>query len=134
MTGFFIAARAAAGFYRLGRHFAQARTFHAISEFTEEEWRRLMAEPNLQVTPPTEEELAEMAAPELDDEELEAVKAAIRALPAEAFTQQGLPKMDALRAALKESGIEITDVVRDTAHRAVKEEQTGSSAATTPQD
>lgn len=123
MTGMFIAARAAAGFFRLGRHFTQTRTFHRFEEFTDEQWQRLMAEPNLQVTPPTEDELAELDAPEVADDDLETVKAAIRALKAEDFTQNGEPKMDALRAALKDTGIELTPAIRDVAHRAVKEDQ-----------
>ena len=89
-----VAAIAASGFFRCGRHFPQAGVVVAIDDLTEMQWGRIIDDPNLKVTP-TDDVPAEDAEARHD-----AIWGAIQLLRPEDFQKDGKPKLDAINDAL----------------------------------
>lgn len=89
-----VAAIAASGFFRCGRHFPQAGVVVAVDDLTDMQWRRIMDDPNLKITP-TDEVPAEDAEARRD-----AIWGVIQLLRPEDFQKDGKPKLDAINDAL----------------------------------
>ena len=103
-----VAAVAAAGFFRLGRHWPQAGELVPVTDLTEADIERLTNETMLRVTEVDGPE------PEISDDELKAMlKGAIAALPEDGFQKDGKPKLTDLQAALPEQKARITASLRD---------------------
>lgn len=99
-----------APFYRCGTRFTREGALFEDDAFTSAEWSRLMTEPMLEIEP-----VAADAPPPPDAEVTEALVAAIAALPEDAFTKGGAPKLAALREALPGLSDRIDDHARDAA-------------------
>lgn len=102
-----ISAISPAGFFRAGRFWPQAGETLDPATLDPGVLERLAAEPNLRIEPVTPG-----AAPEPADL-ADRVRAAIAALPAEAFGANGAPNLAPLRAALGEDGRHLTAALRD---------------------
>lgn len=102
-----ISAIAAAGFWRAGRFWPQAGEVVDPAELEPEVLERLRAEPNLRIEP------VAAGAPEAPGDLEDRVRAAIAALPADAFGASGAPNLAPLRAALGEDGRHLTAALRD---------------------
>ncbi len=92
-------------FWRCGRQWTGKEQLALASDFSDEEWQRLQAEKAL-AWRPAEALDVEGAAPKASADPaayaLERLVAIVPTLPAAAFTEKGTPKLDALRAALKD--------------------------------
>lgn len=91
-------------FWRCGRQWTGKEQLALASDFSDEEWQRLQAEKALAWRPAEALDLDSTTPKEPVDPAawaLERLVAVIPALPADAFTEKGTPKLDALRAAVK---------------------------------
>lgn len=95
-----VAAIAASGFFRCGRHFPQAGVVVAIDDLTDLQWRRIMDDPNLKVAP-TDEVPAEDAEARHD-----MIWGVIQLLKPEDFQKNGKPRVEAINDALGEDAEE----------------------------
>jgi hypothetical protein len=112
-----IAAIAAEGFFRLGWHFPKAGIPVAGDAFSEDEWKVLLAEPNLHVRPATDDDGA------VDEERREKIAQAIKTLAAEDFQSDGKPKLNSINTLLgKEFGAKVSGNERDGIWEAVTDE------------
>lgn len=102
-----ISAISPGGFYRAGRFWPQAGEVVDPETLGPGVLDRLRAEPNLRVEP------ALADAPPEPGDLADRVRAAIAALPAEAFGASGAPNLAPLRAALGEDGRHLTAALRD---------------------
>jgi hypothetical protein len=104
-----ISAVAPAGFWRAGRFWPQAGELVDPATLEPGVLERLRAEPNLRVEPVAAGSAEAPAPADLESR----VRAAIAALPAEAFGAAGAPNLAPLRAALGEDGRHLTAALRD---------------------
>ena len=109
-----ITANVAAGFYRCGRRWTREGVLVDLAEFARDEVERLMAEPMLKISEPTEEQLAVFTASDGEGEaELRFnITEAIRSLQPEDFQKDGKPRLDALKELLGKD-FKITAALRD---------------------
>ena len=98
-----ISARSAQGFYRCGRLWPKDGVRVSDEDFSEADWARLMGEINLTIADVPDED----AAP---DPVILAIAMAIDALPDEAFTKAGPPKVSAVRKALGDEAVTVEQV------------------------
>ncbi|MGR3435266.1 MAG: hypothetical protein ACU0CO_10315 [Shimia sp.] len=105
MTIFLISAVAAKGFFRAGTFFPKEGVRKRASDFTEEAWAAIKAEPNLHIREVEDDE-------DLPDPGTEArfavLDEVISALPDEGFGSDGKPKVSAINKLL-DAGAEPTD-------------------------
>ena len=107
-----IAAIAAQGFFRCGMHFPQKGVPVDLDTLGEDIVERLRGEPQLRISPLSEEELARLEGDADGPAELRHELAeAIRELAAQDFQQNGKPKVDALKVLLPDA--KITAALRD---------------------
>jgi hypothetical protein len=105
-----VAALAAAGFWRAGRHWPHDGVIVDTADLADGVLKQLMAEPMLRVTPVD----ADQSTQSLSDEDLNAaVKSIIEMLDAEEFGQDGKPKIPAIKKRLPEAKDRITVELRD---------------------
>lgn len=111
--------------WRCGVRLTAAGAVFERGAFTAREWARLRADPAVKVEPPDEATPEDTPEPEdielVEDEPAGPVDELVRVIPALEpgdFTQDGQPRMRALRAALPDmDDALITDVARDEAVR-----------------
>lgn len=107
-----IAAIAAAGFYRAGHFWPHEGVVIDPDTLEPEVMARLEAEPNLHIEPaPTGETAADVV--QADEGLRDRIRAAIAALPADAFGADGTPNLTPLRKALPGDAKRITAELRD---------------------
>lgn len=107
-----IAAIAANGFFRCGMHFPQDGVPVDLETLDDGIAERLRAEPQLRISPLSEEELARLDGDADGPAELRhELAAAIRELTAQDFQQNGKPKVDALKVLLPDD--KVTASLRD---------------------
>lgn len=105
-----VAALAAAGFFRLGRHWTKEGVVIHRDEFTDAEWAVLTAEPALRIAPAPAGAEVEAAGARSS---IDLIKAVLGDLAAEDFQKDGKPKLDALKAKLPD--LKVTAELRDAA-------------------
>lgn len=104
-----IAAIAAAGFFRAGRHWPHEGVTLPVTDLTEADLARIRAEPNLHV-----QDAAGPGADQPTDDELRTLLIGVIAgLAEDQFDKGGKPALDALRAALPDHKALITAALRD---------------------
>lgn len=105
-----IAAVAATGFFRCGRHFPHTGIPVGEDEFDEAQWKVLLAEPNLHVRAATDEDLID----DSDEERRAKIAEVIQSLAAEDFQADGKPKLHSINTLLgKEFGAKVSGNERD---------------------
>lgn len=130
-----IKAIAAAGFFRLGQFWPHAGRIVPQDLYSEEEWKVLMGEPNLHLTPIEGEAAAAIEAGDLGAL-VGRIRAAIAELDPADFQADGKPKLDALKKRLPADKARITTALRDDVWQSIKEPWNGAifaaPAATDP--
>jgi hypothetical protein len=107
-----ITATVATGFWRCGKHFTKDGVTVALSDFTQEQWERLKAEPMLHLSEAGSTEVTEPAGS--DTERFDTINGGIRILTAEDFQKDGKPRLEALNTLLSDELGKITGAERDT--------------------
>ena len=114
-----IAATAAAGFWRCGKHFTKSGIVAKVEDFTKEQWARLAEEPMLKLAAATD---IAAATDEADTAaRSERLQEAISSLSADDFQNDGKPKLTALNELLSDEPGKVTGAERDAAFAALKD-------------
>ena len=105
-----IAATAATGFWRCGKHFPKEGVTVALDEFTDTQWDMLKAEPMLHLSAADEGATVQ---PVDNTKRIDSINGGIRILTAEDFQKDGKPKLEALNTLLGDELGKITGAERD---------------------